>query len=84
MIDQPASADLSYGVRIVAWQQPKDQVFRTTDGETGGLLAINLAQKFSEQWSLTYELAGKTEGWVMGTPYLDRTLEIRFGTRARL
>lgn len=65
--------------RIMIWMQPKDQLFKTTKGEAGGLLQLRGKYQIKKSFSVYTELEGKTDGWVAGNPYLNKNLTIRTG-----
>lgn len=65
--------------RAMLWLQPKDQLFKTTKAEAGGLLQLRSRHQLTNQFSLYAELEAKTDGWVAGNPYLNKNLTFRTG-----
>lgn len=66
-------------LRGMVWMQPKDQLFRTSDRETGGLLALKASSTISRRMQFYLDLEAKTDGWVAGSPFLDSALSARLG-----
>lgn len=71
--------------RAMAWQQPKDLLYRSGDLQAGGLASMRLDVPLGpkELW-LYGEVEGKTEGWVAGAQNLDRSASVRTGVFARV
>lgn len=65
--------------RAMLWLQPKDQLFKTTKAEPGGLLQLRSKYQVNKKFFLYAELEGKTNGWVAGNPYLSSNLTVRTG-----
>lgn len=67
------------GLRVGGWLQPKNQAFKTHTGEVGGLLGVKVGQNLAENLQVYIDLLGKTDGWVAGNEYLERTLSSAVG-----
>jgi hypothetical protein len=65
--------------RLSVWSQPKDQNFRTSKSELGGLVSLKTSAPLKKGWSTYLELEGKTKGWVAGNVYLDDAVSARTG-----
>lgn len=66
-------------IRAMLWLQPKDQQFRTSESEAGGLLQIKGRYEAGPRFSIFADLEGKTNGWVAGNPYLQKNFTFRTG-----
>lgn len=65
--------------RAMLWLQPKDQLFKTSKAEAGGLIQLRSKYAVNKTFLLFAELEGKTDGWVAGNPYLKSNLTLRTG-----
>jgi hypothetical protein len=65
--------------RIALWQQPEGQLFRATDGATGGLFAVKVQRPGKGRLGAFAEVEAKTAGWVAGSVALDRDVSVRVG-----
>lgn len=87
LIETPVSVggrELDVSPRVALWLQPRDQAFRTTSAQPGGLLAIRVRQASAARVGAFVELEGKTQGWVAGNVHLDRNVSVRIGASVRL
>ncbi|MBN2175682.1 MAG: hypothetical protein JW731_16250 [Bacteroidales bacterium] len=67
------------GGKISIWSQPKNQGFFDSSAELGGSLEVQAEYKLMNNFS-TWILAGyKTEGWMIGNPYLEKKGYARVG-----
>ena len=66
-------------LRALAFVQPRDSRFKTSDMEPGGLLGAGIAYPFSSFGEIFLEGSVKSDGWVTGDVYLDRQAELRTG-----
>jgi hypothetical protein len=65
--------------RLMLWLQPKDQLFKATKAEAGGLLQVRGNYPVNKTFSVFAECEAKTKGWVAGNPYLNSNLSLRTG-----
>jgi hypothetical protein len=79
-----AGMDLDVSPRVALWLQPRDQSFRTTSAQPGGLVAVRLRQATPARIAAFVELEGKTAGWVAGNVHLERNVSVRIGGSIRL
>ncbi|MGE0174729.1 MAG: hypothetical protein AB7T49_18195 [Oligoflexales bacterium] len=84
LIDYALSSDNMLTVRLLAWQQPREQSFYSGQSSAGGLLGIDYARTLGETFDFLAGIEGKTAGWVAGNPYLNKNLTLRTGLAARL
>lgn len=61
------------------WVQPENQSFYDTQGQLGGALEFNADYKITNRISANITLIGKTEGWMIGSPYINENVSGRFG-----
>ncbi len=84
IIDKPALNDkLLFTARAMAWIQPEDQSFTTSNSQFGGLLGLK-TQYVAKSLVPYVELEAKTKGWVMGNPFLEENISVRAGLQLRL
>lgn len=74
-----ANARMSYDLRLMAWLQPREQLFHDQRSSPGGLLALRANRFLSSVLNMYVEAEGKTSGWVMANPYLGPGLAMRAG-----
>ena len=79
-----AGMELGVSPRAAAWLQPRDQEFRTTSAQPGGLVALRIRHATPARVGAFVEVEGKTEGWVAGNVHLDRNVSVRIGASVRL
>ncbi|PRX24080.1 hypothetical protein BX659_12543 [Orenia metallireducens] len=65
--------------RLMLWSQPKDQKFKTSQGEFGALLSVKLSTVINDKWGWNLKVAGKTDGWVASNVYLDQNISLQTG-----
>jgi len=65
--------------RLMVWQQPKDQRFKTRTAQSGGLVSMKAGIPWMDHSEATLEIESKTEGWVAGNVYLEANTSIRLG-----
>ena len=65
--------------RVAVWQQPEQQLFRSTAGKIGGLASIKLQHTRKGRFGAFAELEAKSAGWVAGSEALDRNVSFRTG-----
>lgn len=83
-IDMSLTPYFGLGVRVMGWQQPAEQAFRTREAATGGMGSVRLNYRRGGVWTPYAEVEGKTEGWVAGNPYLGRNTGLRLGINATI
>lgn len=66
------------------WQQPKNLDFDTREARPGAFLRARFYWPLFENSDYYIEGEQKTQGWVNGTPYLDRNFSLRLGTQIYL
>ncbi len=69
-------------IELDLWNQPVS--FLMDEKQAGGALSIGPAFYFSKTVSAYVRITGKTRGWQMGNPYLDRNLSVRVGTNINI
>ena len=75
------SAAMNISTRASLWMQPKDQAYKTSDWDFGGLLSVRLAYPMIKGWDAYVEVEGKTDGWVAGNVYLENNVSLRLGLK---
>jgi hypothetical protein len=70
--------------RVALWLQPRDQSFRTTSTQPGGLVALRVRHATRARVAAFAELEAKTAGWVAGNVHLERNVSMRIGASVRL
>ncbi|MEO1253665.1 MAG: hypothetical protein AAFY41_02090 [Bacteroidota bacterium] len=68
--------------RLMLWNQPKNQLFRTNKNSFGGLASMDVRYKMKNNWHPYMNFEAKTNGWVAGNPYLDDRFSVRIGLQA--
>jgi hypothetical protein len=87
LLDAPvAVAGMTFNVspRVAFWLQPRDQGFRTTSMQAGGLVSVRVRPVTSARIGTFVELEGKTAGWVAGNVHLEQNVSVRIGASVRL
>ncbi len=84
VLDRPLTDWLHLSSRLMLWEQPDDQAFRTTGGSFGGLAGARLAWRLAPWFRPNLEVEAKTTGWVAGNPYLDEVFSARLGFESTL
>jgi len=82
LIDYPVTPKVLVTTRLMAWSQPKNQEFQTSEGQAGGLVSATVnyrAGVFFPYTTLTY----KTKGWVAGNVFLDNKFDVKLGVGVR-
>lgn len=64
-------------LRLNAWSQPES--FFSDSKVTGGYAGIKTWYLFSDSFSGFVSVSGKTKGWLLGNPYLDKNASIQAG-----
>jgi hypothetical protein len=62
---------------LMLWLQPKEQNFKTSKSQLGGLFSIQVAYPLNRFLRITGEIEGKTKGWVASNVYLNENFSIR-------
>lgn len=68
-LNQAESVFLTAGIN--AWSQPRNQSFFDKVGKPGGMLKVKVETKISRNFGFFISGFFKTEGWVIGNPYLS-------------
>ncbi|MHB1276934.1 MAG: hypothetical protein ACYC1Q_00890 [Bacteroidia bacterium] len=68
---------LKSSVKVNIWNQPK--AFDGTDKTFGGCLSLSSEYRIKNNFSAYANLSAKTEGWMLGNPYLDKNLSMQVG-----
>jgi hypothetical protein len=82
LIDYPLvirGRTLTITPRVALWQQPEGQLFRSTNGDVGGLVAVKIQHTRGPRFGAFAELQAKSAGWVAGVESLDRNVSLRVG-----
>jgi hypothetical protein len=86
MLDYPVSIKnlvMYISPRIVAGIQPKKQAFFTSEAEFLGLIGCRMDFQITKQWLPYIEVMAKTNGWIAGNEFLEKTINARLGISAR-
>ncbi|HEX8549479.1 MAG TPA: hypothetical protein VF691_21130 [Cytophagaceae bacterium] len=73
---------LLFSPSVHIWTQPKNQEFRTSDGELGAKVEIYMSTKVGKTVRPFLSLSAKTTGYVAGDVYLNSNLSSRIGVCA--
>jgi len=73
---------LESDLTINAWNQP--ETFFNNNNLFGGSLSTTLRYFFKEDFAAFVLVSGKTDGWILGNPYLDSNLSLQFGLNYNL
>jgi hypothetical protein len=73
---QLAESKVKITPRLSVWLQPENQRVKSTVSVPGLLASLQAAYPVSERFEITLGLEGKTEGWVAGSPYLERNVSL--------
>ena len=87
LLDAPvtiAGRALEVSPRVGLWLQPRDQSFRTTSAQAGGLVSVRIRPVTSARIGTFVEVEGKTAGWVAGNVDLERNVSVRIGGSLRV
>ncbi|MCS6822193.1 MAG: hypothetical protein NZ551_10035 [Microscillaceae bacterium] len=74
---------LRLNTRAMLWVQPKNQAFRTTEGNLGGLLGLKAMYQVGKVFPYL-SLEAKTQGWVMGNVFLEENVSVNAGLQWRI
>lgn len=76
--------NLTFGTTVNVWNQPANQSFWDTSGKLGGYFEIALDYDITH--NITANITGgyKSEGWMMGVPYLNAQGNWRAGVVLRI
>ena len=83
IVDKPVLANkILLSGRVMAWTQPENQAFETSNGQLGGL--IGLKTQYARNILTPYvEVEAKTKGWVMGNVFSEGNVSINAGLQLR-
>lgn len=84
LLDYPAGRRWLLTTRVMAWSQPKNQEFRTSDAQLGGLLSATVNYRASAVVFPYASVGYKTAGWVAGNVFLDSKFDVKVGVGIRL
>lgn len=70
----PIAKNLSAKVQAYTWVQPAKQDFFATKGKMGGALELGAEYRLGRSFTGYAAFTGKTEGWLMGSPYTGKKL----------
>jgi hypothetical protein len=74
--------ELEFSIKAMVWGQPKNNDFKTSDAQAGGLVGIKMQYPFSKIIRPYIDIEAKSAGWVAGNPYLGNNMSIRLGLNA--
>lgn len=77
LINLGISEKIHSDIRINVWDQPTS--FLGTGRIRGGMIGIKAGYSFSKSFSGYIIVSGKTEGWVLGNPYLEENVSALAG-----
>lgn len=69
--------------RCMAWVQPHELSFFTKKATFGAMFGVKGSYAFG-YWAPYIAFEGKTDGWVMGNPFLDKNLSLNVGLEIRV
>ena len=72
------------GGTVNVWSQPENQGFYDDEGKLGGALEIEAGYKIAKGFAASLTAQYKTEGWMIGNPYLDDKFSFRAGVKYSL
>lgn len=72
---------ISVTARVMAWFQPKDQLFFSKKPKPGGLIEAKIYYPVSKLINPYVSITAKTNGWVAGNIYLEQNLSTSFGIK---
>lgn len=75
---------MGIGGTLSMWLQPVNQGFYDQSGKLGGAIEMMTAYNFGRGFSANITGGYKTEGWMIGNPYLDQKAKIRVGVKYSL
>ncbi len=64
-------------LRLNVWSQPES--FFSDSMVTGGYAGIRTRYLFNDSFSGFVSVSGKTKGWLLGNPYLDKNVSFQAG-----
>jgi hypothetical protein len=87
LVDFPVQIKPNFGLlfspRVLLGAQPKNQEFMTGDPEFLGFLGCRVDFAVSRHFFPYIDLGVKTDGWVAGNEYLERTISFKAGISVR-
>lgn len=72
---------MGIGGTLSLWLQPVNQGFYDQSGKLGGAIEMMADYKIGRGFSANITGGYKTEGWMIGNPYLDQKAKIRVGVK---
>jgi hypothetical protein len=72
---------IELGGTLSLWSQPENQGFFDESGKFGGALEIMSDYHLGRSLSLNITAGYKTEGWMIGNPYIDQKPKLRAGIK---
>ncbi len=73
--------DIDLGATLNFWSQPENQGFFDDKGAFGGALELQARYALGMGFSTTLSALYKSEGWMIGNPYLEDKFSFRVGVR---
>jgi hypothetical protein len=86
-VDQPlriAGTDVAWTPRVALWTQPPRLDPYETGHRPGGLVGSRFEVRVSDHLDAVGEIDAKTEGWLVGEPFLGANVSARLGLQAHL
>ena len=75
---------LAFSPALSFWVQPESQGFYDATGKVGGSLQIETTYELGESFAIAGSVSYKTEGWMLGNPYLGKSFGFRCGVKYKL
>lgn len=72
---------IELGGSLNLWVQPLNQGFFDQSGKVGGALELRSDLYLSRDFSVNLAAGYKTEGWMIGNPFIDQKANLRVGVR---
>lgn len=72
---------LNLGGTVQLWSQPENQNFYDHAGTIGGAFEVMASYPFGKGFSSSITAGYKTEGWIIGNPYIEERANFRVGVR---
>jgi len=66
---------------INIWNQPSDQGFFDQEGKLGGAFELMIDYNLGKNFSASLTAGYKTEGWMIGNPYIDQKFRLNAGIK---
>ena len=72
---------IEVGGMISLWNQPANQGFIDQEGKLGGAIELMADYHLGKNFSASLTAGYKTEGWMIGNPYIDQKVRLNAGIK---